>query len=177
MKKVQFALILFGIVLLLAGCISPPPAGLQPVTGFEPDRYLGVWYEIARLDHPFEKNLSHVTAEYVSCTCPGAIIVFNRGFNYKKEEWQTVCGTARFLGPRDRAALKVTFFWPFYAPYYVIALDKEGYEWAMVTSGSREYLWILARRPELDEETLTTLVSQAEQWGFVTENLIFPAHH
>jgi apolipoprotein D and lipocalin family protein len=177
MKRKMFYLLagVLGLCLTAGGCVSGPPKGVEAVEWFEAERYVGTWYEIARLDHPFERGLSHVTAEYYSCDCPGRIGVINQGWNEQKQEWQTARGRAEFLGFRDVGALKVTFFWPIYAGYYVIALDED-YHWAMVTSSGRDYLWILARTPDLDEATLMSLLARAEQWGFAVEDLIFPAH-
>ena len=156
---------------LLGGCASVPD-GLQPVTGFQADRYLGTWYEIARLDHSFERGLRKVTAEY-SKRDDGSIQVINRGYDAKHGKWREAHAVARFAGPTDVASLKVTFFWPFSGAYHVIALDREGYNYAMVTSSSRSYLWILARRKHLDPAVQDDLLAKAKDWGFRTEDLIF----
>ncbi|NLF32698.1 MAG: lipocalin [Planctomycetes bacterium] len=158
----------------LAGCASPP-RGVEPVSGFQADRYLGTWYEIARLDHRFERGLSNVTAEYTLLE-DGRLRVINRGYDERRGRWREIGGVARFMGPRDVASLKVTFFWPFRGAYHVIALDREGYDYAMVTSSSRDYLWILARRPHLDPAVLEGLLAKACQWGFRTDDLIFVEH-
>ena len=156
----------------VAGCASSPPKGLEPVSGFEADRYLGTWYEIARLDHRFERGLSKVTATY-SRRPDGRIQVVNRGYDERRGRWSEARAVARFTGPADVGSLSVTFFWPFAGAYHVIALDREGYDYAMVTSSSRSYLWILAREPHLDEAVLDELLGQARQWGFATDKLIF----
>jgi apolipoprotein D and lipocalin family protein len=156
---------------LLGGCASVPD-GLQPVTGFQADRYLGTWYEIARLDHSFEQGLSKVTAEY-SKRSDGSIQVVNRGFDAQRGKWKEARAVAKFVGPADVASLKVTFFWPFSGAYHVIALDRNGYDYAMVTSSSREYLWILARQKRLDPAVQNDLLSKAKGWGFRVENLVF----
>jgi len=158
-------------LMVLGGCTSVP-RGLQPVGNFEADRYLGRWYEIARLDHSFERGLTRVTAEY-SMKDDGSVQVVNRGYNARRDKWQEARGVARFIGPSDIASLKVTFFWPFYGGYHVIALDHEAYGYAMVTSSSRSYLWILARQKHLEPAVRDELLAKAKQWGFRTENLIF----
>lgn len=158
-------------LMVLGGCTSVP-RGLQPVGSFEAGRYLGRWYEIARLDHSFERGLTRVTAEY-SMKDDGSVQVVNRGYNARREKWQEARGVARFIGPSDIASLKVTFFWPFYGGYHVIALDHEAYGYAMVTSSSRSYLWILARQKHLEPAVRDELLAKAKQWGFRTENLIF----
>jgi apolipoprotein D and lipocalin family protein len=155
----------------LGGCASAPH-GLQPVTDFQVDRYLGTWYEIARLDHSFERGLSRVTAEY-SKRDDGSVQVVNRGYDAQRGKWREALGVARFVGPIDVASLKVTFFWPFSGDYRVIVLDRDGYSYAMVTSSSRSYLWILARQKHLDAAILNDLLAKAREWGFQTENLIF----
>lgn len=166
-----------GLALLtaLVGCASSPPKGIKPVSGFEFRRYLGTWHEIARLDHPFERGLSQVTATY-ALRPDGSIQVVNRGYDAGGGEWREIRGVARFMGPTDVGSLSITFFWPFSGAYHVIALDREGYDYAMVTSSSRSYLWILARQPRLDQDVLDDLLAQARQWGFPTDELIFVEH-
>ena len=158
----------------LGGCASVPD-GLQPVTGFQADRYLGTWYEIARLDHSFERGLSKVTAEY-SRRDDGSIQVVNRGYDARRSKWREAHAVARFTGPADMASLKVTFFWPFSGAYNVIVLDQQAYNYAMVTSSSRNYLWILARQKRLDPAIQNELLAKAKEWGFRTEDLIFVEH-
>lgn len=159
---------------VLPGCASVPN-GLQPVSGFEVDRYLGTWYEIARLDHSFERGMTKVTAEY-SKRDDGSIRVVNRGYDVQRGKWREARAVARFVGPADVASLKVMFFWPFSGAYHVIALDREGYNHAMVTSSSRDYLWILARQKRLDPAIQNELLAKAKEWGFRTEDLIIVRH-
>jgi apolipoprotein D and lipocalin family protein len=155
----------------LVGCTNIPE-GLGPVTGFEAERYLGKWYEIARLDHSFERNLSNVTAQY-SRGEGDEILVLNRGFDKEKGKWREAKGVARFIGEKNLGSLKVSFFGPFWGGYHVIALDKEGYRYSMIAGPSRSYLWILSREKQLDEKILADLIGKAKQWGFETEKLIF----
>lgn len=157
----------------LAGCSSVSvPEGLTPVTGFDAQRYLGKWHEIARLDHRFERGLEAVSAEY-SERSDGSIRVLNRGYDPAKARWKEAKGVARFLGDRTVGSLKVSFFGPFYGGYHVIALDQEDYRYAMVSGPSRNYLWILARDPSLPAGTLASLLSQADRQGFATNALVF----
>jgi len=169
---------LIGAALLLAtgllGCTGVPK-GLDPVSGFDAERYLGKWYEIARLNHSFEKNLSNVTAVYAADKS-GDIIVLNRGYNEKTGKWKQIEGRARFIGDKTIGSLKVSFFGPFYGGYHVIALDSENYGYAMVAGPSRSYLWILSRAPSLDETILAHLISMAAEWGFDTSELIAVRH-
>jgi apolipoprotein D and lipocalin family protein len=165
---------MFFLPFLLMGCTGIPE-GLRPVTGFEVGRYLGKWYEIARLDHSFERNLNNVTAQY----SPGEgdqVLVLNRGFDKEKGKWQEVEGVARFIEDKTVGSLKVSFFGPFWGGYHVIALDREGYRYSMVSGPSRSYLWILSREKRLDEKILADLIGKAKEWGFETEKLIFVAH-
>ena len=159
------------VAAMLGGCASVPK-GLQPVADFQVDRYLGTWYEIARLDHSFERGLTKVTAEY-STRDDGSIQVVNRRYDAQREKWRESRAIARFVGPPDVASLKVTFFWPFSGGYHVIALDREGYTYAMVTSSSRSYLWILARQKTLEPAVRDDLLGKAKEWGFRVEDLIF----
>jgi len=166
---------IFGVAIILSGCTGVPE-GLEPVTGFETDRYLGKWYEIARLDHSFERNLSNVSATYTQAA-NGHIRVKNRGFNAKTGAWKQIEGHARFLEDDTVGSLKVSFFRPFYGGYHIIALDRQNYSYSMVAGPSNSYLWILSRRKTLDESIYAKLVSQADAWGFNTRQLIRVEHN
>lgn len=164
------------VVLALAavsGCTSAPP-GVNPVGGFVLDRYLGTWYEIARLDHSFERGLTDVTADY-SLRDDGGVDVLNRGYDPTKAEWKEAEGRAYFLGAPDTGSLKVSFFWPFYGGYHVMALDPD-YRWVMVAGPSHGYLWILARSPTLADDVLEPLLDQARDAGFDLTGLIRVKH-
>lgn len=155
----------------LAACTAAPE-GVEPVTGFEVDRYLGKWYEIARADHSFERGLSNVTADYARNE-DGTISVLNKGLKTESCEWQSADGVAEFLGPPDIASLKVTFFWPFSGGYHVFALDRENYSYALVAGPSFEYFWLLSRTPTLEAELQARLLEKAKAVGFKTDDLIF----
>jgi apolipoprotein D and lipocalin family protein len=159
-------------ILLTAGCTGVPQ-GITPVRGFDAERYLGTWHEIARLDHSFERGLEQVTATY-SRREDGGLDVLNRGYDAAEEVWKTAEGRAYFQSTPDIASLKVSFFGPFYGGYHVFALDPE-YRWAMISGPTREYLWILARQPQLPAEILEELIARARAAGFETDALIFPA--
>ena len=162
------------MVFFLAGC-SGIPDGVEPVGSFELDRYLGKWYEIARLDHSFERGLSRVTAEY-SMRDDGGVRVFNRGFSESTGEWKQVEGRAYFARKSDEGCLKVSFFRPFYGKYIIFELDHADYRYALVCGPSKSYLWILSRTPTLDKETLDKLLEKASSAGFDTGKLIFVKH-
>ena len=164
------ALLLF----LVSGCVGIPD-NVSAVRGFELERYLGTWYEIARLDHSFERGLSQVTATY-SVREDGGIDVVNKGFNKKTGTWREADGKAYFVAGPDIGRLKVSFFGPFYGGYNVISLDKQGYSYSLVCGPNRSYLWILARAPKLDEQTLAELINFAKGTGFETDKLIFVEH-
>jgi len=173
-SKVRYALGSIVLALSLAGCIGIPE-GLEPVTGFDLNRYLGKWYEVARLDHSFERNMSNVSANY-SRREGGGIRVVNRGFDEKSGKWEQVQGKAFIVGAEDVGSLKVSFFGPFYGGYHVIALDKEDYRYAMVAGPKRTYLWILSRDKGLDQRILSGLVTKARELGFDTDRLIYVKH-
>lgn len=164
-------LILFALLSLIpVGCTSTPE-GIEPVRGFEVDRYLGTWYEVARLDHSFERGLDNVTAEY-SMRDDGDIRVINRGYNQQKGAWQHAEGRAKFLEGPDTGSLKVTFFGPFYGGYHIIELDRQRYGYAMIAGNDRDYLWILSRTPEMKQAVRVKLVDSARKQGFDTDALI-----
>ncbi|MCK9605836.1 MAG: lipocalin family protein [Methylomonas sp.] len=148
------------------------PAGVKPVTGFELNRYLGTWHEIARLDHSFERGLSQVTAEY-SLREDGGVKVINSGYNAEEQQRQMAEGKAYFIDSPQVGRLKVSFFGPFYGAYNIMALDKAAYQYVMIAGPTTEYLWILARTPKLDNSVLRALVQQARTLGFPTEDLIY----
>jgi apolipoprotein D and lipocalin family protein len=164
--------VMCGALSLLFLACTEVPRGLKPVTGFEVDRYLGKWYEIARLDHAFERGLSRVTAEY-SRAQDGGIVVVNRGYDDSSKTCKSIRGRAYSIGGKDVGSLKVSFFRPFYSGYHVIALDREGYRHAMVCGATRSYLWILARTPRLDPAIVKDLTAKAKRWGFATDQLLF----
>lgn len=165
------------LVLILAsvtGCAGIPD-GIKAVRDFDVDRYLGTWYEIARLDHSFERGLSNVTATY-TLRPDGRLTVLNRGFDDAEGEWRSATGRAALIGEDGEARLKVAFFLFFYGGYNVFALDHENYGWALVCGNDRSYLWILARTPTLDKPLLAEILQTARQNGFETDKLIWVKH-
>jgi apolipoprotein D and lipocalin family protein len=157
--------------LMLNACTGTPK-GVEPVSGFELDRYLGKWYEIARLDHSFERGLSSVTADY-SLRDDGNVKVLNRGYNPEKNKWQEAEGKAKFVKDTATAQLKVSFFGPFYGSYIVFDLDKQNYQYAFVAGPNHDYLWLLARTPQVDDAIIKRFINEASQRGFNTDKLIF----
>lgn len=165
---------LFGLLamVLLGGCSTSPPAGISAVTPFEVRRYEGKWYEIARLDHHFERGLTDINASY-RVQPDGSLRVLNRGFDPADGAWQQAEGRARFTGDSRTGSLEVSFFGPFYGGYHVVALDQANYRWALVMGPSRDYFWILARDKQLPATLREQLVNRARQLGVRTERLIW----
>ena len=165
--------ILLGLPLtwLLTACLTVPDA-VRPVQGFELERYLGTWYEIARLDHSFERGLSRVTADY-SMRDDGGVRVINRGFSVAEGVWSEAEGKAYFVEGPDVGFLKVSFFGPFYGAYVVFELDQQGYQYAFISGWNTSYLWLLARTPTVSDEIMGRFVEQAAELGFDTDALIF----
>jgi len=172
MKKITIILLL---LFVSAGC-SSIPSGVQAVRDFDINRYQGRWYEIARLDHSFERGLSNVSANY-NLSKNGGIDVLNKGFDRQSSRWKQIKGRAYFVKDRTVGRLKVTFFWPFYGGYNIIALDKENYSYAMICGPNRSYLWILARQKTFSNPVMDNLLKTAENLGFKTDNLIFVEHN
>ena len=163
--------ILMAFALLLTGCVGLPE-NVKPVEHFNADKYLGKWYEIARLDHSFERGLSKVSASY-SLRDDGGIRVINRGYDAQKQQWKEAEGKAYFVNGVDQGYLKVSFFGPFYGAYIVVELDQDNYQYSLVSGPNKSYLWILSRTPQLNQETQKRLVETAAALGFDTGKLIF----
>jgi apolipoprotein D and lipocalin family protein len=166
-------LISMAILVILFSCTSIPEKA-EPVNRFDVNRYLGTWYEIARFDSRFEKNLDNVMAQY-SLNGDGSIKVKNSGYNFKKSKWVCVEGIAKFRGNKETAALKVSFFGPFYSGYNVIALD-ENYRYALVAGKDLNYLWILSREKSIPENIRRDYIKKAQSIGYDTTKLIWVKH-
>ncbi|MCI1648353.1 MAG: TIGR01777 family oxidoreductase [Bacteroides sp.] len=142
----------------------------ETVNELDVQRYMGKWYEIARYENKFEKEISKATATYT--LQPGGYIkVENAG--YRNGVLQRAVGRAKQPDKADPGKLKVTFFLWFYADYYILELDKENYNYALVGSSSDKYLWILSRTPQLSEEVLGHLLQKIERRGYDTGKLLF----
>lgn len=176
MGATRVARLLMTLVAMLAvAACTGLPDGVAPVDGFDLARYLGKWYEIARLDHSFERGLSRVTAEY-STRDDGGVRVINRGYSERDGEWREAEGKAYFVNTPDQGYLKVSFFGPFYGAYVVIELDHDGYQYALVSGPDRSYLWLLSRTPTMDDAVKDRLVARARALGFATDELIYVSH-
>ena len=157
--------------LILISCTGIPK-GVSPVKKFDETRYLGKWYEIARLDHSFERGLSKVTADYALMS-DGGIEVINRGFSVTQNKWKEAKGKAYFVGARNEGHLKVSFFGPFYGSYIIFDLDQENYQYAFISGYNTSYLWLLSRTPTVSEEVKEQFVKKSKELGFNTNDLIF----
>jgi len=151
------------------------PKDVLPVKKFDISRYLGTWYEIARLEHSFERGLSDITASY-SLRDDGGINVVNRGCDARTGEWRSAQGRAYPVKASDTGYLKVSFFGPFYGSYVVFDLDEIGYQYSFVTGPNRSYLWLLSRTPQVKDKVLTKFIGEASELGFNTDKLIFVRH-
>jgi apolipoprotein D and lipocalin family protein len=161
----------FLVLFMLSACVGMPDK-MEPVQGFDINKYLGKWYEIARLDHSFERGMSNVTAEY-SLKEDGGVLVKNKGFDVNNGEWTEALGKAYFVEESDIGYLKVSFFGPFYGSYVVFELEHNNYQYAFVSGPNLSYLWLLSRTPNLDDEVIDKFVTQAKRLGFDTQALIF----
>ena len=171
MKRFLITGIISSVAAVLVGCETTSDiAAVQP---FEPDRYMGTWYEIARLPQYFERDLDEVKAEY-TLNNDGTIKVVNSGV--KDGEPTSITGKAKLKDPDadpQTGELRVSFFWPFYSDYRVIELAPD-YSYAVVTAGSRDYLWVLARKPTMDKAQLDGILERAKANGFETDKLEYP---
>jgi len=172
-RKLRYVLLLT-VTWLVAGCTGLPE-GIKPVQPFELQRYLGTWYEVARLDHSFERGLNKVSAEY-SLRADGGVKVVNRGWDSKKKQWKEAVGKAYFVRNADEAYLKVSFFGPFYGAYVVFALDAD-YQYSFISGPDRDYLWLLARTPTVPKDVMQRFNQQAAALGFDVGQLITVSQH
>ncbi|OFY59576.1 MAG: hypothetical protein A2Y87_00975 [Bacteroidetes bacterium RBG_13_46_8] len=172
-KSIIVTLISVSIMVGLCSCTSIPK-GAVAVNPFDINKYLGKWYEIARMDFRFERNLNNTTANY-SLNDNGSIKVDNRGYNYVTGEWKQAVGKAKPAGQPGEARLKVSFFGPFYSGYNVIALDSE-YKYALVAGKDLSYLWILSRETTVPDEVKSSYLTIARDLGYDTSALIWVEH-
>lgn len=162
-------------VAVMAGCANTsPPPGVKAVSPFDLQRYKGRWYELARLDHSFERGMTDVSATYTP-QADGSVRVVNRGFAAASGQWREAVGRALFTGAPTTGSLKVSFFGPFYGGYHVAALDPD-YRWALVLGPDTSYCWILARDKQLDAAQRDAIVARVQALGVDTHALIWVTH-
>lgn len=147
------------------------PEGIKPVNNFNLAKYQGTWYEIARLDHSFERNLEKLSAQY-RIKSDGNVEVINQGFLANGNEWKKAIGNAKFVESSDKGFLKVSFFGPFYGSYIIFELD-ENYQYAFVSGPDLSYLWLLSRTKTIKPELSHHFIEKAKTLGFDTEQLIW----
>lgn len=169
-------ILLSGLIALviLSSCASIPK-GATPVKPFDKAKYLGKWYEIARLDFRFERNLNNTTAEY-SVNADGTIKVVNRGYNYVEKKRTEAVAKAKFAGDTNVGMLRVSFFGPFYSGYNVIALDKD-YKYALVAGENLKYIWILSREKTIPDDIKENYLVIAKKVGYDVSELIWVEHN
>lgn len=160
---------------VVASACTGVPEGLEPVADLDIERYAGRWYEIARLENDFEAGLESITATYTLLD-NGRLRVTNRGYDPIVGDWETATGRARMAGEAGEGRLEVSFFGPFWGSYNIVALDRNNYSWALVCGADRDWLWILARRPDLPARTMDRIVREAAVLGFDTDALIYVDH-
>ncbi len=161
-------------IVLLNGCLGMPES-VKPVDEFELEKYLGQWYEVARLDHSFERGLTNISAEY-SLNDDGGVRVVNRGFSIEENDWKEAVGKAYFVNSASEGYLKVSFFGPFYGAYVVFELDKEHYQYAFVSGPNTDYLWLLSRTKTVEPEVMDKFLAMSKAQGFNTNKLIYVTH-
>jgi apolipoprotein D and lipocalin family protein len=175
MKKIYRNTLLLATLAVVAAtytsCKVSIPNGATAVKPFNKDKYLGTWYEIARMDFKFEKNLKNVTATY-SKNDDGSIRVDNKGYDMVKNKWKQSIGKAKFVKGIDEARLKVSFFGPFYAGYNVIEIDKD-YQYALIAGNNLDYLWILSRTKHIPDAVKTNYLKKANDLGYQTKDLVW----
>lgn len=147
------------------------PKGAKAVKPFDKQRYLGTWYEIARMDLIFERGLEQVSATY-SLLDENTIRVDNKGYSAKNQKWKQSVGKAKIAGEPTEGRLKVSFFGPFYAGYNVLAIDPD-YKYALVAGNNLKYLWLLSREKRMPEDVKDKYLSLARSLGYQTEKLIW----
>jgi len=162
------------IIISYASCSVTIPKGATAVKPFQKEKYLGTWYEIARMDFKFEKDLNNVTATY-SLKEDGTIKVDNKGYNFVKKEWKQSIGKAKFVNESNEARLKVSFFGPFYAGYNVIEIDKD-YQYALVVGNNLDYIWILSRTKTIPDNVKQAYLTKAQSLGYKTAELVWTKH-
>lgn len=147
------------------------PDGAIPVSDFKLARYLGQWYEIARFNYRFERGLENVSAHY-SLNRNGTVKVINRGQEIDTGQWKESTGKAKFAGEENTGMLKVSFFWPFYAPYNVIAI-ADNYQYALVAGKNLDYLWLLSRAPVMPDGVRNSFLQKASAIGYDVGKLVW----
>jgi len=173
-RKLALLILTFIVMTVFYSC-SSIPKGAVAIEPFVKDKFLGKWYEIARLDFKFERGLNNTTAEY-SLNKNGTIKVDNKGYDAKKGKWSQAIGKAKFVKEDSIAMLKVSFFGPFYAGYNVISIDPE-YKYALISGSSLKYLWILSRNASIPDVIKNKYLKIAKEIGYNISDLLWVEHN
>lgn len=166
----------FPIVALMAALAGPlaqaEPAPLETVPSVDLSRYLGVWHELARYENTFQgAGCVNVTAEY-GIDEDGDVSVVNTCRDPGGNVTETAEGYAKVVEGSGNARLRVSFFWPFFGDYWVVALADD-YSWVIVSEPGREYLWILTRAEITTEADRDMLVAKVSELGFDASRLVY----
>ncbi len=168
MKQLLIATLLAGVLPMMA--CTKDYFDNSTVSQFDLSRYLGTWYEIARFNHSFERGMDNAMAQYI-LQDDGTVVVLNTG--WKNGKYKIAEGKAKYPDPeKEPGALKVSFFMFFYSEYNVMMVD-ENYTISLVGSKKDNYLWILSRTPEPDQDLLQAVLAEAEARGYDTSKLIW----
>lgn len=173
-KTVVFSILAASAAVLMLSSFKGKKKKVEVVKPFSQEKYLGKWFEIARLNYVWEKNLDNVTATY-SMRPDGKIKVDNKGYNYKKEKWAESVGKARPFGDANEGALEVSFFGPFYAGYNVVAISSD-YQYALVVGDNTDYMWILSRERTIPSDIKDEFLKKATALDYDIEKLIWVKH-
>ncbi len=171
-------MVIIAVIALLTSCVlsprgaAPKPPPLQTVTHVDLNRYLGLWYEIGRYPNSFQKGCLGSTAMYTT-GLEGGIDVLNSCRDVQDGSLREAKGRAWVVDKISNARLKVSFFWPFRGDYWIIDQGQE-YEYAVVGTPNRKYLWILSRTREMNPEILAKILENVEKQGFIPDNLLLP---
>lgn len=168
----RFIITLTTLCFCLAGCHGYPKR-VSPIENFNATKFMGTWYEIARLDHSFERGLSRVSATYRLEN--DQIKIVNRGYSEKQKKWKVATGVAVFAKEQDQGYLHVSFFGPFSSTYLIFERGAN-YEYAFVCGPTTNYLWLLSRKQTGNEELIKTFRQQALSKGFAADELIIVNH-
>lgn len=156
----------------LSAASSFAAAPLASVPSVDLQRYLGVWHELARYDNWFQDEACvNVTAEY-GIDEDGDVSVLNTCRDAAGAVTETAEGYARVVEGSGNAQLRVSFFWPFFGDYWVVALADD-YTWVIVSEPGRDYLWILTRSAATSDADRDSLVAKAVELGFDRNRLVF----
>lgn len=167
----------FSILMLLAlltafclnftSCSTASKVDNSTIPSLDLNRFMGRWYEIARFDHKFERDMQQVTTIYV-IQDNGRVKVINQGL--KKDKWKTSEGKGKLT--TTPGLLRVSFWGPFYSDYRVMMLAQD-YSYALIGGESDKYLWILSRSPQMRQDTRNQVLREAQRRGYNTNKLIW----